>query len=126
MLLTAQEDTQFPVTVTNNLTESVTVRVLFTSENADRLDVPPVDVAIGAGEANGVSVVPKVEANGRYTVVAQLTTPSGRPIGSPVDIDVEATQAGRVGWILMIVSGIVVIGTTVLRVKQVRTERSRA
>ena len=126
VLLTAQEDTQFPVTVTNNLTESVTVRVLFTSENADRLYVPPVDVAIGAGEANGVSVVPKVEANGRYTVVAQLTTPSGRPIGSPVDIDVEATQAGRVGWILMIVSGIVVIGTTVLRVKQVRTERSRA
>lgn len=126
VLLTAQEDTQFPVTVTNNLTESVTVRVLFTSENADRLYVPAVEVAIGAGEANGVSVVPKVEANGRYTVVAQLTTPSGRPIGSPVDIDVEATQAGRVGWILMIVSGIVVIGTTVLRVKQVRTERSRA
>ena len=126
VLLTARENTQFPVTVTNNLTESVTVRLLFTSENSDRLNVPPADVAIGAGEANGVSVVPKVQANGRYTVVAQLTTPSGRPIGTPVDIDVEATEAGRVGWILMIVSGIVVIGTTVLRVKRVRTERSRA
>ncbi|SDB97149.1 hypothetical protein GA0111570_11273 [Raineyella antarctica] len=126
VLLTARQDIRFPVTVTNNLDEPVSVRLEFTSENNDRLHVPAVDVPeIGAGEAIGINAVPEVQANGRYTVQAQLTTPSGSPVGKPVDIDVQATQAGRVGWILMIVSGIVVIGTTVLRIKQVRTERSR-
>lgn len=127
ILLTAREDTPFPVTVTNNLSRSVSVRVVFSSENSDRLRVPAVDVPpIGPGESVGVTVVPQVAANGRYTVVAQLTTLSGRPVGQPVDIEVQATQAGRVGWILMIVSGLVVVGTTVLRVKQVRSERSNA
>lgn len=127
VLLTAREDTQFPVTVSNNLAESVAVRLVFTSDNNDRLHVPSVDVPmVGAGESAGVIVVPQVEANGPYTIVAQLTTPAGRPVGKPVEIDVQATQAGRVGWILMIVSGIVVVGTTLLRIKQVRAERSRA
>lgn len=127
VLLTAQQDIQFPVTVTNNLPVPVSVRLAFESENAERLSVPAIDVeSIGAGEAIGVIAVPEVHANGRYTVVAHLTTPTGRPIGRPLDIEVEATQAGRVGWILMIVSGIVVIGTTVLRIKQVRAERSKA
>ncbi len=125
VLLTARQDTQFPVTITNNLDVAVSVRVEFESENAERLHVPPVDVrTIGAGEAIGVVAVPRVAANGSYTVVAQLTTPDGTAIGVPVDIDVQATQAGRVGWILMIVSGLVVIGTTVFRIKQVRAERS--
>ncbi|QGF23325.1 DUF6049 family protein [Raineyella fluvialis] len=127
VLLTARQDTQFPVTVTNHLDVPVSVRLQFESENAERLHVAPVDIrTIGAGEAIGVVAVPRVAANGSYTVVAQLTTPSGTDIGIPVEIDVQATQAGRVGWILMIVSGLVVIGTTVLRIKQVRAERSRA
>lgn len=127
VLLTAREDTPFPVTVTNNLAQAVALRVVFDSENSDRLHVPPVDVPrVGPGESIGVTVVPEVTANGRFTVVAQLTTPSGRPVGLPVDIEVQATQAGRVGWILMAISGIVVVGTTVLRVKQVRAERSQA
>lgn len=125
VLLTARQDTQFPVTITNNLDVPVSVRLEFESENAERLHVPPVDVrTIGAGEAIGVVAVPRVAANGSYTVVARLTTPEGTAIGVPVDIDVQATQAGRVGWILMIVSGLVVIGTTVFRIKQVRAERS--
>ncbi|WOP19609.1 DUF6049 family protein [Raineyella sp. LH-20] len=127
VLLTARQDTQFPVTVTNNLPVPVSVRLEFESENAERLHVPSVDIrTIGAGEAIAVGAVPRVEANGNYTVVARLTTPAGTVIGVPEEIDVQATQAGRVGWILMIVSGIVVIGTTVLRIKQVRTERSHA
>ncbi len=124
VFLTARQDTQFPVTVTNNLAVPVHVRLTFESENAARLHVPDSDpVTVGAGEAVTVVVTPRVEANGRYTVVAGLATPSGKRVGRPVDIEVEATQVGRVGWIIMIASGAVVVGTTVLRIHQVRRER---
>jgi hypothetical protein len=57
--------------------------------------------------------------------VARLTTMSGRPVGKPVTINVTATQAGTTGWIIALAAGIVLVGSTALRIRQVARERAR-
>ena len=59
-------------------------------------------------------------------VTAQLVTESGRPIGRPFDIEVQVTQNGTTGWAIAIAAGIVLVGTTSLRIRQVAKERAKA
>jgi hypothetical protein len=66
------------------------------------------------------------EANGTVPVTAQLTTMSGTPVGRPITIQVTATQAGTTGWIIVLISGPVLIGGVALRIRQVARERSEA
>ena len=63
------------------------------------------------------------ETNGTVRVVAQLE-PSPEPVGRPQPIQVQATQAGTTGWVIALAAGIVLIGTTALRIRQVARERS--
>ena len=45
----------------------------------------------------------RAETNGAVQVTAELFTRSGRPLGKPIPILVNATQAGTTGWIIAIV-----------------------
>jgi hypothetical protein len=59
-------------------------------------------------------------------VTAQLVTESGRPIGRPFDIEVQVTQNGTTGWAIAIAAGLVLVGSTSLRIRQVAKERAKA
>jgi len=45
-------------------------------------------------------------------------------LGAPVPIEITATDFGRVGWIIILVSGAVVVGGTALRIRAVQRERA--
>ncbi len=45
-------------------------------------------------------------------------------MGEAQPILVNATQAGTIGWIIAIVAGVVLVGATAFRIRQVAKERS--
>ncbi len=115
----------FPVTVTNGLGVPIQVRLEFASDSPQRIRVPAVGpVTVGPGQAATVDITPEATANGVAIVRAQLTTVAGDPLGRPLPIEISATDFGRVGWIIIVVSGAVVVGGTALRIRAVQRERS--
>ena len=135
-VLTPQSRVSFPVTIRNTLkpvdqadsvANQVRVQLRFSSANAQRLTVQPIELTtIEAGESVQATAVVDARTNGTVRVTAQLFTDSGRPVGRPALIDVKATQAGTVGWFIAIGAGIVLVGTTALRIRQVARTRARA
>lgn len=122
--MTSREN-QFPVTVTNHLPAQVTVKVQFESSNPARLQVPDSTlVRVGSGESVTVSVNPAARVTGEVDMVARLATESGVRVGAPEKFVIEATEAGKVGWVIVITSGVVLVAMTVWRVRQVTRSRS--
>lgn len=119
-----ERTSEFPATITNGSTTGVYVRVVFVSDNPMRINVPDTDfVRVGPGESLTLRVQPQATSNGVTEVRAQLEGPEGTPLGEPVDIKITASEFGRVGWIIVIVSGAVVLGGTVWRIRTVRKEQ---
>jgi Family of unknown function (DUF6049) len=127
---------RFPITVRNtlpasdspgSLTNAVRVRLVFNSSVEQRLTVRPLDLGVIRAEAN-VAATAEVDAkaNGTVPVTAQLTTTTGRLIGRPMTIQVTATQAGTTGWIIVLISGPVLLAGVALRIRQVARERAAA
>ena len=132
-VITTGRTGSFPITVTNDIAPdpddpeagAVRVRVRFDSANSQRMTVAPLDLAVVPAGAS-VTADARVEAktNGTVLVYAELETVSGTPVGRRKPIEVQATQAGTTGWVIALVAGIVLIGTTALRIRQVARERS--
>lgn len=121
----AGRDGQFPISVTNDLDMAVTVQVVFIADNPQRLQIPKItDVEVGAGQSVTLNAAPHASSNGTYAVEAQLRTTGGEDIGKAEDIVVQANNVGKAGWILVIGSGVILIGGTVLRIRQVRRGES--
>lgn len=133
-VLTTGRDARFPITVSNKLPvaqddpefNSIRVVVRFRSANSQRLTVAPVEIRppLQAGSNRTENVQVQAETNGSVQVTAELVTRSGRRVGREVPVLVNATQAGTTGWIIAIVAGVVLVGTTALRIRQVAKERS--
>lgn len=136
---TTAHSVQFPVTVRNTLPatkddplrNAIKVRLEFVSANGQRLTVTPtpdmekqnMSVPAQAGVTSNAQVDAK--ANGTVRVTLRAYTLDGRqPIGAPFPIDVQATQAGTIGWLIAIAAGIVLIGGSALRIRQVTRERA--
>ena len=113
-------NTQFPVTVHNTLDYPVKVKVVVTTSNENRLSVPASNlVTIGAGESVTVNVSPRATVNGSVDAVVHLFTEAGNEVGAPQPFVIEATETGRVAWVIVIASGVVLAAMTVLRIRQV-------
>lgn len=129
----------FPITILNQLgsgpdddANAIRVGIQFTSINSQRVSIDPIapdtqtrgDRPINS--QTGYQAEAKVNAttNGVVQVRAQMVTESGARIGRPIDIEVNATRAGAVGWFIAIGAGIVLIGATALRIRQVAKERA--
>lgn len=118
---------EFPLTITNRLTDTVSVKVTFTSQNPQRIDIPDTQVVtVGPQESQTVKFKPQASSNSVVEMTARLATPSGRPLGTPAGFLIRATRTDDIGWILIIVSGAVVLGATLLRVRQVSRRGTRA
>lgn len=117
---------EFPTTISNQSSLDVRVRILMRSENPQRITVPDTDVVtVMAGESQTLLLAPQATANGVTTVHAQLASADGALLGPSQSVEVTSTEFGRVGWILIIVSGAVVLGGTVWRIRTVRHERAK-
>lgn len=117
---------EFPVTVTNNMAYDVTVRLTFSSDMPQRISVPPTEfVTVPAGESATINVAPNAAANGVVLVDANLQTRGGTTFGPTTELEITATDFGRVGWIIIIVSGAVVLGGTAWRIRAVRAEQAK-
>ena len=119
-----------PVTIINDLGVGIHLQLLGESPNRSRLRLDNISASklgiVAAGAKVPAQVPTRVDANGTMTVTLQLATPHGDPIGQPHELRVNATQAGRIGWIIAIASGIVLLATVVLRIRQVARERGDA
>lgn len=115
----------FPVTVSNGTELPVTVRLHFRSDLPQRISVPDPDpVSLQPGQSHTLSIAPEAAANGVTLVHGQLVTEAGRTFGTETTIEISATSFGRVGWIIIVVSGVVVLGGTALRIRAVRAEEN--
>lgn len=122
----------FPITVRNNLPvgndpgdNAIRVRVVFVSAASQRLTVAPLELPpVEAGQAETAIAQVDAQTNGTVGVRVRLETVGGEQVGQTVPIEVRATQAGTTGWLIAIAAGIVLIGTTVLRIRQVNKERA--
>ena len=116
----------FPATLTNGLDVPITVRVQFRSESPQRISVPPTDlVTVEPGQSVTVEITPQATSNGVAMVHANVVTEGGVAIGTPQTIEITATDLGRVGWLIILVSGAVVVGGTALRIRAVRKQRAK-
>ena len=123
-VLMSSRSNEFPVTVINRLTEPIVVRVVFASDNPQRISIADTTlITVGPGQSQTVNVRPEASSNGLVNVTASLRTTSGKPIGHSTRIAVEVTDLGVIGWIIVIVSGVVMVATTALRIHQVRRKQ---
>ena len=102
------------------------MRLVFNSDNSQRLTIKTIKAPhIKAQDNFTDNAEVTAKANGVVPVTAQLMTESGRPVGRPFDIEVQVTQNGTTGWAIAIAAGIVLVGTTFLRIRQVAKERTK-
>ena len=90
---------------------------MFNSSASQRLTVAPLQIARVDAGGRTVTTDAQVQAetNGSVKVRAQLQTSNGTPVGRGKVVEITATQAGTIGWLIAIAAGIVLVGTTVLR-----------
>lgn len=123
-VLMSSRSNEFPVTVTNELTEPIVVRVVFESDNPQRISIgDSAPVTVAPGQSQTINVRPEASSNGLVNVTASLRTASGEPVGHSTRIAVEVTDLGMIGWIIVIISGVVLLATTALRIRQVRRKQ---
>lgn len=122
----ASRSNTFPVTITNGLAVPVTLRMVFDSDSPQRIRVPATEfVTIEAGENRVVTLTAEASSNSVVSIEGNMQTRGGTEFGAPVTIEITATQLGRVGWIIIVISGAVVLGGTVWRIRAVQSERSK-
>ncbi|MCE1174990.1 MAG: DUF6049 family protein [Propionibacteriales bacterium] len=81
-LVMSARSNQFPVTITNQAFEPVSVRVVVTSNNPQRLSIAPSEVVtVEPGQSQTVNIRPEATGNGVISARAHITTASGRRVG---------------------------------------------
>ena len=124
----AREGVVFPITIENLLpvdpddpeANAVRLRLVFESENRQRLTIAPIEAGlIRAGERYTANAQVTAKANGTVVVRAQLQSSTGTPVGRPQTIEVRVTQNGTTGWAIAAAALVVFGGSTALRIRQV-------
>ncbi|MGD8214091.1 DUF6049 family protein [Aestuariimicrobium sp. Y1814] len=114
-----------PITITNSSNVAVRVKVRMESDNAQRINIPDTEVVtVPANSSVSVQFTPQARTNGVVGFTAQALTEGNLAVGPPRRFSVNATNFGQVGWLIIIASGVVVLGGTAIRIKQVQRERA--
>ncbi len=113
----------FPLTITNDSPETVSVGVRLSSSNP-ALSLPDQEpVEIAAGERHTMTVEVDLGRQNATTVSAQLITPGGRPFGETSEFNVRSSRVGVVLWVTMAAAGLFVLVALARRVRKRRTDR---
>ncbi|AYY15098.1 hypothetical protein EF847_22770 [Actinobacteria bacterium YIM 96077] len=114
----------FPLTVTNDLDEAVTVKLDIEPSNPDRLKVGEVEEQhVEPGSRETVEIRAEAATNGRVPITVQLVTSDGSPLGAAEHTVVNATDYGTVGWFIIAGAG-ALFGAAIVR-KVVRRRPGR-
>jgi hypothetical protein len=108
----------FPVTVANDLDQSVRVRLQLEAPSPRLSVTQPEPVDIGPRRKRQVLVPAHAVANGLVVVNAQLGTPAGERYSQPVEIRVRVTEYAAVGLWITIGAGaalVIMVGVRVLQ-----------
>lgn len=107
---------RFPITVTNGLDRSVTVKLKIIPENP-ALHVKPLEpITLAPGQQRAVQVTSTAEGSGLTSVHARLTTKDGEVFGKSWEFEVRATHIGMVIWVVMGVGLAVVFAVAAYRI----------
>jgi hypothetical protein len=108
---------RIPITVTNGLTQAVTVRVSVVAVPAVRLTVTqPGTVTVPPHGSMTLDVQAEATTNGSVQLVARLVQPDGAAYGPKVVVDVRITGLGAVAAVIVVVSLALLAGALVVRV----------
>ncbi|MDR1355662.1 MAG: DUF6049 family protein [Propionibacteriaceae bacterium] len=123
----SEDTTAMPVQLTNNMGVAVRVRVLFNTENEQRLSIPASDfVVIAPGETETIRVEPTVYGSGTLAVTARIQDGFGNLVGDLARFTVSSSTASALAWITIIMAGAAFLIATGLRVRHVRKYGKRA
>jgi hypothetical protein len=106
------------VTVVNNLTEPVTVRLQAITSRDDLKINAPDPITLGPGQRTPVRMRAESTAIGVHEVTLVATTEDGRRLGSEVQFSVRTSNVGLVIWLVMGTGGallLVMIGFRIVR-----------
>lgn len=111
------------VTVSNQLSKPVTVRVVVTpTDSGVGFSAPPVtDETIAARSVQTIRIPTHTARLGKFQVNARLETPDGRQLGETVPLSLRATAIGTVTKIITVVAvGILVLALLRRLIKRLR------
>jgi len=116
---------RFPLTVTNDLDQSVRVGLKVTSTNRSDLRIEPIaTITLPANQKGTFNIVASAEQNGFIQARVQVVTADGAPVGPQQDLVIQAAQYGDVGWIFVGSAVALLFGTSLIRIyRRIRTER---
>ena len=120
-----------PVTVTNDLDQTVRVGVRVEAQPAARLEAEPLSaVDIEPGRRASLEVPVRIVGGEALTVAVQLTDPEGNPFGEAVSLELRTTAYSRAAlWVAVgaaVVLLLLVIYDVVRRARQRRGRRTEA
>jgi hypothetical protein len=118
-----------PLTVANELDESVRVRIAVRALNSAALSTPPpTTVTIAARQKPTIPLPVIAHVNGVIPVTAQLLTPDGRPLSPAVVLRVRSTAYGQVGLTVTLGAFAVLLVAVAVRLvrRGLRAAHSRA
>lgn len=115
----------FPLTISNELDQSIRVGIVVTPANRTDLRIKPLQTKVLPPRGKATYLIEaSAEQNGLIRANAQVTTASERPVGRSQELVIEARQYGSVGWILVGAACALLFGTSFVRIyRRVRTER---
>lgn len=107
---------RFPLTVTNGLGKTISVRLAVTPENpALSISAVPT-ITLPAGSRRDIQVVSTATGSGVTSVRARLATPTGQQFGRTWKFDVRATQLGLLIWLVIGAGGMVLFSAAGYRI----------
>lgn len=117
---------EFPLTVSNSLPDDVEVRIVGASDTPQRIRLEPSEpVIVRAGTSTGVLLRAVATGNGVAGAQIHAETTDGHRLTPETEVVVEATNLGAVAWVIVAVSGIVLVVSTALRIRKVRAREAR-
>ncbi len=124
---TSAQDNLLPVTVVNNSDRALRLKVHFHSDNDLRITVADSDLlTIAPHESSTVRVRPTTRGNGKVGIEAFVVSVEGDVISAPAAFTITATDVGKVAWIIIVASSVVLVVASALRIRRVRLDRQRA
>ena len=111
----------YPVTVTNRLIDPVIVKLVVSTDNPQRIRFAPTqETTLAPGTSTALLLRAEASGGGVVNASVHVESAGGRRLTADESFVVETTNFGLIGWILVIGSGIVLVTTTALRIRQVR------